>query len=254
LNTNTLPRRAGIPLCALALTAGLAVVPSPAAAKSFGDRPLRPGSHGHDVRVLQSWLTKLGHPTVVDGRYGRGTRRSVRHWERSRGRHVNGRVSRREARAIRRAIEKPRTTTQAPATTTGTATLAADGRTAVAPEGASAAVRGAIAAGNRINRRPYRYGGGHARFRDTGYDCSGAVSYVLHGAGLLDSPRDSTGLMSWGRAGAGGEISVYANRGHAYVIVAGLRFDTSGRGEEGPRWRPERRTGRGYVIRHAAGH
>jgi cell wall-associated NlpC family hydrolase len=124
---------------------------------------------------------------------------------------------------------------------------------AIAPAGASDVVKAAIAAGNRINRKPYRYGGGHGRFNDRGYDCSGAVSYVLHAAGLLDRPRDSSGLESWGTAGRGSQITVYANAGHAFMVVAGLRFDTSGAGEDGPRWRPERRSGRGYVIRHAPG-
>jgi hypothetical protein len=136
---------------------------------------------------------------------------------------------------------------------TGTARLSADGRTAVAPEGAPSQVQAAVAAANRITRKPYRYGGGHQRFRDSGYDCSGAVSYVLHGAGLLDRPLDSSGLARWGSRGRGQWITVYANAGHAYVIVAGLRFDTSGRGEEGPRWRPERRSPRGYAVRHVEG-
>jgi hypothetical protein len=111
----------------------------------------------------------------------------------------------------------------------------------------------AIAAANRITRKPYRYGGGHGSFSDSGYDCSGAVSYALHGAGLLRTPHDSTGFESYGRSGPGAWITVYANSGHAYAVIAGLRFDTSGRGENGPRWRPEPRSGRGYVVRHPAG-
>ena len=110
----------------------------------------------------------------------------------------------------------------------------------------------AIAAANRITRKPYRYGGGHGRFEDSGYDCSGAVSYVLHAAGVLGRTRDSSGFMRYGAAGPGRWITVYAHGGHAYVVVAGLRFDTSGRGEKGPRWRPEPRTGRGYTVRHPA--
>jgi cell wall-associated NlpC family hydrolase len=239
------PWRRRTPACALALAAALAVGATPASA-AFGDRPLRTGSRGHDVRVLQSWLTHLGHPTVVDGVFGRGTRRSVRRYERAAGGRGDGRVSRREARELRRRVEGAQTS--APA-----AKLSSDGRTAIAPAGAPPQVVAAVEAANRITRKPYRYGGGHRRFRDSGYDCSGAVSYVLHAAGLLRRPLDSSGLMRWGRRGAGRWITVYSNPGHAYVEIAGLRFDTSGRGERGPRWRPERRSRRGSVARHWEG-
>ncbi len=114
-------------------------------------------------------------------------------------------------------------------------------------------VAAAIAAANRIVGKPYRYGGGHGSFEDDGYDCSGTVSYALHATGSLDAPRDSSGLTTFGRSGAGRWISVYGNSGHAYVVIAGLRLDTSGSGGAGPRWRPEPRSGRGYVVRHPAG-
>ena len=133
---------------------------------------------------------------------------------------------------------------------------------AVAPVGAPRAVVRAIAAANRIVERPYRYGGGHARFEDTGYDCSGTVSYALHGAGLLRSPLPSGPLMRWGRAGKGRWITVYANPGHTYVMIAGLRLDTGYRDAvgrrggaapgSGPRWGGPRST-RGYAARHPAG-
>ena len=245
MHRTPLLRRRRIPACALALAACCAADVTSANA-AFGDRPLRLGSRGHDVRVLQSWLTHLGDPTSVDGVFGRGTRQSVRRYERAIGRRVNGRVSRREARGMRRRVEPP--------TPHGlTATLAPDGRTAVAPDGAPEQVHAAIAGANRITRKRYRYGGGHGRFRDSGYDCSGAVSYVLHAAGLLRRSRDSRGLMSWGRRGPGRWITVYSNRGHAYMVIAGLRFDTSGRGERGPRWRMEARSPRRYVARRAEG-
>jgi hypothetical protein len=114
-------------------------------------------------------------------------------------------------------------------------------------------VKDAIVAANAITTKPYRYGGGHGKWEDSGYDCSGTVSYALHGGGLLNKPLDSTGFESWGLAGKGQWITVYANAGHAYVIIAGLRFDTSGAGEEGPRWRKEPRSPSGYVARHPAG-
>jgi hypothetical protein len=132
------------------------------------------------------------------------------------------------------------------------ATLTADGL-AVAPPGAPLAVQRLIAAGNRIAKLPYRYGGGHTRFRDTAYDCSGSVSYVLHGAKLLDWTLDSTGLARWGEDGAGRWISVYANRGHTFLTVAGIRFDTSGQTQTGSRWQPLARSTARFKVRHPAG-
>ena len=124
---------------------------------------------------------------------------------------------------------------------------------AIAPAGAPLAVRGAIAAANRINRLPYVWGGGHGSFSDSGYDCSGAVSYALHGGGLLSSPLDSTGLMFWGAPGAGNWITVLANSGHVYALIAGLRWDTSGTGGNGPRWSTAMRSSAGFVPRHPRG-
>jgi hypothetical protein len=140
-----------------------------------------------------------------------------------------------------------------PITSLPTAQLSVDGRTAIPPASAPEVVRDAIYAANRITRKPYRYRGGHRRWRDRGYDCSGAVSYALHGAGWLGRPLSSGRLMRWGRRGRGRWVTVYANRGHAYVVIAGLRFDTSGRGEPGPRWRTEARSSRAYVARHPNG-
>jgi cell wall-associated NlpC family hydrolase len=124
---------------------------------------------------------------------------------------------------------------------------------AVAPAGAPAAVLAAIAAANQIRHRPYLWGGGHASFRARGYDCSGAVSYVLHAAGLLSFPEVSGALAHWGVQGEGKWITVYANAGHAFMTIAGLRFDTSGMGASGPRWRAEPRWLRGFHRRHPAG-
>jgi NlpC/P60 family len=133
------------------------------------------------------------------------------------------------------------------------AAMTADRRTAAPPAEAPPEVVDAIEAANRITRKPYKWGGGHGRWRDSGYDCSGTVSYVLHAAGLLDTARDSSGLMSYGKRGKGEWITIYAHGGHAYMEIAGLRFDTSGRGEEGPRWRLEPRRPRGFVKRHPTG-
>jgi peptidoglycan hydrolase CwlO-like protein len=126
---------------------------------------------------------------------------------------------------------------------------------AVAPSSAPPAVKSAIEAANRIVGRPYTWGGGHGSFEDSGYDCSGAVSYALHGGGFLSSPLDSTGLTTWGSPGAGSWITVYANSGHTYAVIAGLRFDTSGTvGGSGPSWSAEMRSSAGFVARHPDGY
>ncbi|HEY3018669.1 MAG TPA: hypothetical protein VGJ32_00665 [Solirubrobacteraceae bacterium] len=131
------------------------------------------------------------------------------------------------------------------------------GRMAVAPAGVPEPVRAAIANANAIVGRPYVWGGGHGSFTSRGYDCSGAVSYLLHGGGLLDSPLDSSSLMRWGAAGRGRWITVYTNPAHAFVEVAGLRLDTSAAedpsGRSGPQWRPARRSHAGFQARHPAG-
>jgi cell wall-associated NlpC family hydrolase len=124
---------------------------------------------------------------------------------------------------------------------------------ALVPASAPPRVARVIRAGNRIARKPYRYGGGHGRWRARGYDCSGSVSFALHGGGLLRSPLASGGLMSFGRRGKGRWITIYANAGHAYMVVAGLRFDTSGRASRGSRWTRAKRSARGFVKRHPAG-
>lgn len=135
----------------------------------------------------------------------------------------------------------------------GKAKLLSNGK-AIAPANAPKRVVKAIAAGNKIRRKPYKYGGGHGSFSARGYDCSGAVSYVLHGGKMLSRPLDSSGLMSWGRKGKGKWITVYAHGGHTYVVVAGLRFDTSGTGGKGPRWQKDKRSKRGFKVRHYRNH
>jgi hypothetical protein len=136
----------------------------------------------------------------------------------------------------------------APATVDPTTRLAA------APAGAPAAVTALIAAGNQIATLPYKYGGGHGSFVDTAYDCSGSVSFALHGAGLLAATLDSTELSTWGRSGAGRWITIYANKTHTYLVVAGIRFDTSGqKAAGGTRWQAALRSNKGFKVRHPAG-
>ena len=132
------------------------------------------------------------------------------------------------------------------------ATVGSDGF-AVVPILAPPVVQQVIIAGNRIAKMPYIYGGGHGKWEDRGYDCSGSVSYALHGAGLVKVSRDSTGFESFGQKGYGKWVTIYANGGHAYMVVAGLRFDTSGKEKAGTRWQPDMRSSSGYVIRHPDG-
>ena len=225
----------------------------------FGDRSLARGDHGRDVRVLQRWMTRVGVRTRADGVFGARTTRSVRRYERRFDLHVDGRVSRAQARGLRTRVAAAAAAAGAPAAAAAPvavppAVLAPDGRTAVAPAGAPAPVVLAIAAANSLTSLPYRYGGGHTDdFQDTAYDCSGAVSFVLHAAGMLESPLDSTGLMRFGERGRGTWMTTYAHGEHAYIVIAGLRFDTSGRGEDGPRWRTEPTSSRGYRSRHPPG-
>jgi hypothetical protein len=144
------------------------------------------------------------------------------------------------------------------------AKLLPDG-TAAAPADAPIEVQQAIWAANTLKDKPYRYGGGHAKVEDTAYDCSGTVSYALIHAGLLDTPLPSGSFMRWGERGRGQWITVFANGGHAYAVIAGLRLDTSSYSsratsrkyskalERGPRWRPTKRPARGFRKRHPVG-
>jgi hypothetical protein len=146
------------------------------------------------------------------------------------------------------------------------ATLLPDG-SAAAPADAPVAVQQAIWAANTLLDKPYRYGGGHAKVEDNGYDCSGTVSYALYHASLLTSPLDSGSFLRWGERGRGQWITVFTNPGHAYAVIAGLRLDTSAYAsrtasnrkvattafERGPRWRPTMRPARGFRARHPLG-
>jgi cell wall-associated NlpC family hydrolase len=128
------------------------------------------------------------------------------------------------------------------------------GGLAAAPMSAPPAVQAIVWAGNQIIGLPYIFGGGHASFASPGYDCSGTVSFALHGAGLLATPMDSSEFMSWDSRGVGTWVTVFANGGHAYMTVAGLRLDTSAADDptdqQGPRWRPLRPANSGFTVRH----
>jgi hypothetical protein len=124
---------------------------------------------------------------------------------------------------------------------------------AQAPDDAPGVVKRVILAANEIARFPYKWGGGHGAWRDDGYDCSGSVSFALAGAGFLDRPLTSGDFERWGDDGPGEWITIFANQGHVFMVVAGLRFDTSGRGRAGTRWQGAPRSVAGFAIRHPAG-
>jgi hypothetical protein len=125
---------------------------------------------------------------------------------------------------------------------------------AIPPADAPLRVQKVIKAANKIRNHPYRYGGGHGSWKDSGYDCSGAASYALHGGGLLDAPIDSNGMARYGVKGPGKWISVYGAPSHGYIVVAGLRFDTAMTRGDGPSWSKNlRSTPENYRVRHPKG-
>jgi peptidoglycan hydrolase-like protein with peptidoglycan-binding domain len=218
----------------------------------YATRTLKQGSSGSDVRALQRYLDTAGYDTTADGEFGPATRRSVMAFESAEQRPVNGRASRGEQRMVRARASAAGGDDEPLEAPAEKAYIGSDGL-AVAPASAPGEVQAVIEAGNAIATKPYKYGGGHSRWNDTGYDCSGSVSYVLHAAGLLDEALDSSGFMSWGERGRGIWITIRANPGHAYLIVAGLRFDTSARRQTGTRWSEQMRSARGYRGRHPDG-
>jgi peptidoglycan hydrolase-like protein with peptidoglycan-binding domain len=200
--------------------------------------------HGSSVVDLQR---ALGLP--ADGVFGRQTARAVREFQRGHGLKADGVVGPATWAALgvpgANRVLHPRGTAVSHQNTSSGGSGGGGGAS-------SSIVQRAIAAGDRIATMPYRYGGGHGSFNDSGYDCSGSVSYVLHGAGLLSSPLDSTGLESYGAPGPGTHITIYANSGHAFMTIDGRRFDT-GYGGEGNRWASGSRPAGGYVVRHPPG-
>ncbi len=224
----------------------------------LGRRTLRTGLHGADVTILQGYLTIAGFPTSVDGAFGPQTAASVAAFKRAHNmRPANGVAGPAFLRALRAAISSYTSDIA-----TGTATINPDG-TATLPAGAPAAVQSMVNAADRILNTSYCIGGGHGKWKSSCYDCSGSVSYVLHGAGLLSSSEDSTGLESYGSPGPGKWVSIYSDPSHAFIVIAGIAFDTANYGGpnipagDGPRWRSNPlgnlADGGHYVVRHPPG-
>ena len=265
----TVPVRLAAALVAACLSTIILLGLAATASADLGDRTLAQGSRGSDVRALQVLLRKAGFASKADGIFGSGTRRAVQRLERELGLRPDGRMTAAEIRRLRIALRPARSAggfsytseTEAAARPRavsaqtapgGKAQLTEDGL-AIPPADAPEQVKKVIAAANEIAHKPYRYGGGHGRWKDSGYDCSGSVSYALHGGGLLDRSMPSGGFTSWGEAGEGQWITTYAHGGHMYMVVAGLRFDTSGRGKTGSRWQRNDRSPSGFTVRHPEG-
>jgi hypothetical protein len=234
----------------------LAPVVQDGGSQHLGERSLKMGMKGHDVRVLQGYLTVAGYPTSIDGDFGSGTKANVVKFESAEALTANGVVTYPQSRVLREVVAKA----LAGGAVTK-ATINSDG-TANSPTGAPAAVQKMISAANQIIDKPYIYAGGHGRWIDNGYDCSGSVSFALHGAGLLSSPEDSTQLESYGAPGPGKWVTIYADSAHTWIVIAGLAFDTAHYGPTtpggtGPRWLTNAtgnlQDGGDYVVRHPAG-
>jgi cell wall-associated NlpC family hydrolase len=244
----------------VAALAVAATIPATATAARYGSRTLSVGAQGGDVKKLQRYLSAAGHTVVRDGEFGPRTQQALKSAETELELTVDGAATPREQRKLRIAVKPPDTGGAAyvapppPENVVPGAkgTINADGF-AVPPDSAPQVVKDVIAAGNTIATLPYKWGGGHGNWTDTGYDCSGSVSYALHGAGLLDSPLVSGDFAHWGVNGRGSWITIYANASHVYMVVAGLRFDTSARSSTGSRWTVEMRPADGFAVTHPSG-
>jgi peptidoglycan hydrolase-like protein with peptidoglycan-binding domain len=238
---------------------GIASDGSNASNRSLGDRiPVMKGMSGHDVKVLQDFLKRAGVKKVtIDGEFGTGTYRAVRAFEDTQKLSVDGVVDANDIDVLRGLVKAggsnaPVAAAPLPLAPGDRAKLTPDGL-AMAPANAPEPIKQIIAAGNKIAKTPYIYGGGHGKWEDDGYDCSGSVSYALHGANLLKAPLVSGDFPNWGDPGPGQWMTIYGNSGHVYAVIAGLRFDTSGASQDGSRWHTTMRPTKGYGVSHPVG-
>jgi peptidoglycan hydrolase-like protein with peptidoglycan-binding domain len=216
----------------------------------FGGHVLQLGMRGPSIREMQEYLSAAGFPVTADGDFGSATQQAVIAFETAKSLRANGIMSSTPASALRAAVAA------IDSNNTGARAVLTPAGLAVAPANAPPVVQQVIAAANQIATLPYIYGGGHASWIDSGYDCSGSTSFALHGAGLISAPEDSGELESYGEPGPGVWITLYANGGHVYMNVAGLWFDTAGQsaanGED--RWSATRISpSSGFIVRHPGG-
>jgi cell wall-associated NlpC family hydrolase len=260
-------RRAATLLLTSATGLGVMLLTPVAAQARLGDRSLRLGARGSDVRALQGYLDAAGYQVRETGRFDRTTRSRVLWFEADAGFAPNGIVTARVARAIiLTATARPGTggtAFQAPPnhpagpTPAGLTEVPGDrakvlsSGLAAAPANAPAEVKAIIASANEIARLPYKWGGGHAQWQDTGYDCSGSTTYALRTT-FRRGPAPTFGYDQWGLAGPGRWVTVYSSSWHVFLVVAGLRFDTSGLREHGSRWTTSSRSLSGFSPRHPA--
>ena len=249
-------------------TLAFALLPGIAQA-GLGDRVLRVGTRGSDVRALQGYLDAAGYTLKQTGSYDRETRGRVQSFQNDFGLRATGVVTRRVAKMIR-------TTATAPPGYGGTmfdpnppkpsgpvptdlklvpgsrAKVLSDG-TAAAPVNAPDEIKRVIASANEIAKLPYKWGGGHGAWRDTGYDCTGSTTYAMRTT-FRRGRMPTFGYSNWQLPGQGQWLTVYASSGHVYMEVAGLRYDTSGLRVAGSRWTTQSRSQSGFVARHPAGY
>jgi peptidoglycan hydrolase-like protein with peptidoglycan-binding domain len=206
-------------------------------------------SRGQAIRRLQEALH-----VSVDGEFGPETETAIRHFQEAHGLATDGVVGPATWGALglsgQPELHPPRAALAGGGGSSSAGGGPSSGSTSSTGEGV---VQQVIAAADEIATRPYVYGGGHGSFISTGYDCSGSVSYALHGGGLLSSPEDSTGLESYGEPGPGRYITIYANAEHAWMTIDGRRFDTVALAETGNRWSDTMASTAGFVVRHPDG-